>query len=118
MRAALFAACVLVLQAAAGALALGSAAASPALDAFGNPLCVGGTAVQQAPDGVAPGLLPDCCTAACALFAPGTAGAAPHSLANPLAPVSVVAFPAPSGVGPAASHAHGPGNPRAPPPAA
>lgn len=117
MRAALFAACVLVLQAAAGALALGSAVASPSLDAFGNPLCIGGTAMEQTPDGV-PGLLPDCCTAACALLAPGTAGAAPHSLANPLAPVSVVAFPAPSGVEPAASRAHGPGNPRAPPSAA
>lgn len=117
MRAALFAACVLVLQAAAGALALGSAAASPSLDAFGNPLCVGGTALEQAPDG-APGLLADCCTAACALFAPGTAGAAPHSLPNPLAPVSVGAFPAPGGGEPAAPHAHGPGNPRAPPSAA
>lgn len=66
---AFIAAVLLVLQALAASLAIGSSAsASPLLDAFGNPLCI---TSHQGPeqDGAGHTALPDCCTVSCSMFA-------------------------------------------------
>lgn len=114
---ALVAAYMLVLQALIGAFALGSAAASPMLDAFGNPLCI--TSMHSTDNGSGGsdhGTMPDCCTASCSMFAPATADERTlSSVANPL-PV-VTARPAPGFDTVAHTHApeENPGSPRAPP---
>lgn len=107
---------MLVLQGLFGAFATGAADAGEMLDAFGNPLCItsmdGGS---QTPDSRDHSAMPDCCTAACGMFAPLAAeNPSPHSLSNPLSPSATVEpttglavfHPAPG---------HDPGSPRAPP---
>ena len=117
MGVALVAACMLVLQGLVGAFALGSAAASPAFDAFGNPLCItsgdAGAHASHSPDHAA---LPECCTVACGMFAPVTADdRAPHSLANPLVPAPPSLRASFDSIGDASVVRRGPGSPRSPP---
>lgn len=113
MGVALVAGYMLVLQALLGAFALGTAAAAPMLDVFGNPLCVTGDSLPGERDHTA---LPDCCVTACGMFAPATPDdSSARSLANPLAQAATT-LPRPE---PDACRAfaleRGPGNPRAPP---
>lgn len=116
---ALVAACVLLLQGLFGAFATGSAHAGQMLDAFGNPLCIGGmVAMDQPSDEGGHSGFPDCCTGLCGLLAPATlADRAAHSLFNPLA-VSVKLVPTPRVAVFHSMPEHSPGIPRAPPPAA
>ncbi|MEQ1941677.1 hypothetical protein ABMA32_04555 [Mesorhizobium sp. VNQ89] len=77
---------LLFMQALAGAYATGAAAASPMLDAFGNPLCMPG--MEQSggdADGSGHKTLPDCCTVSCSMFLSTVSDDRPtHSLSNPL----------------------------------
>jgi hypothetical protein len=105
---------MLVMQALLGALAIGSAAADPMVDAFGNPLCV--TSDQQDPSGGRDHTaMPDCCTSACSMVAPALTGERDaHYLANPLR----IPAPATFDIGSRAAQPapdHDPGSPRAPP---
>ena len=72
---ALVAACILVLQSFLGGWAGGAFAATPMLDAFGNPPCTAGSHH----DGSAPAhdhsKLPDCCTFGCSMVSPLLAAA-------------------------------------------
>lgn len=109
------AACVLVLQSLLGAWANSAMAATPLLDAFGNPLCI--TSVDH--DGKLPAgdhsKLPDCCAFGCSMVS-SLLDAAPDTGLGLLRPLTsddvrfdlVEAFHVP---GPD----HHPGNPRAPP---
>lgn len=69
------AACVLVLQSFLGAWATGAYAATPMLDAFGNPLCI--TSIDH--DGTTPAhdhsKTPDCRTFGCSMVSPLLAAA-------------------------------------------
>ncbi|TKT82403.1 hypothetical protein [Aquamicrobium sp. LC103] len=111
---ALVAAYMLVLQSAMGALALGIGPSQPALDAFGNPLCITGTERSDAGGKAGHGLLPDCCVPGCAMFAPASNPPEAASVATlPSLPGRIsfaverdISVPAPE---------HHPGNPRAPP---
>lgn len=106
------AACVLVLQTIFVAWT-SHAAATPALDAFGNPLCI------TSPDGHGSGddkpTLPSCCVLGCAtaiqaLVEPDSTGEQiVLRVVEHLAPMAVLAIP----TIPAEEHA--PGSPRAPP---
>lgn len=114
---AFIAAVLLVLQAFAASLAIGSSAsASPLLDAFGNPLCI---TSHQAPEQDGPGhtALPDCCTVSCSMFAAATDGERTEiSLANPL-PVADSSRHAAFDITPESNQAaRRPGSPRSPPP--
>jgi hypothetical protein len=114
---AFIAALLLVLQAIAASLAIGSSAsASPMLDAFGNPLCI---TSHQAPeqDGQGHTALPHCCTVSCSMFAAAMdSGRAEVSLANPL-PVADSSRHAAFDVAPEPNQAaRRPGSPRSPPP--
>lgn len=117
MKVALVAASMLVLQALLGAFALGTAAASPMLDAFGNTLCI--TSTDAAEHGSHKGehtALPDCCTVACGMFAFATADdRSPNSVSNPLVPALALAMPAFHVTLPARGVDYPPANPRAPP---
>lgn len=89
---ALAAACLLVFQALAGSVT--ASAAMSALDAFGNPLCIGH--IPDA-DGNAPAkkntAVPDCCTVACGLFlVAAPPPAADIGLFNPLAEPAQISF--------------------------
>lgn len=114
---ALVAAYLLVVQALLGSFALGIAAASPLLDAFGNPLCI--TTTDAAGTDTDRGIhdaVPDCCTVACSMFAPAPlhqhgAGLAPNPTAVSVAVPSVRSASA----GPRLHPARSPGSPRSPP---
>lgn len=113
---ALIAAVLLVLQAFAASVAIGSSApASPLLDAFGNPLCI---TSHQAPEQERPAhaALPDCCTVSCSMFAAAMDGErAEISLANPL-PVTDSSRHAAFDINPEPNQAaRRPGSPRSPP---
>ena len=116
MGVALVAAYMLVLQALFGAFAQGVAAASP-FDDFGNPLCVtSGDAAERetAPGGTS--ALPECCLAACGMFAPAIAvDRNDHSLANPLELTAVDARPSISAIVLDLALDGSPGRPRGPP---
>lgn len=85
----LAAACMLVFQALATSFAAGAAvpAFQPALDSFGNPLCISGGVDNLPEDGnTGPGHAPfpdACACACCALFLPGPDDRAEASLSNP-----------------------------------
>lgn len=120
MGVALVASYMLVLQALIGAFALGAAAASPMLDAFGNPLCITSTdSTDTGSDRTSHSAMPDCCTIACNMFAPVTTDErAPSSVANPL-PLAVEKLtPDFITVGRILSPEESPGSPRSPPLAA
>lgn len=113
---ALVAALVLVLQSFLGAWATGALAATPMLDAFGNPLCI----TSAGHDGTTPAgdhsTMLDCCVFGCSMASPWLA-AAPESGVGLLQLLSSddLRF------GGAESFLirgpdHDPGNPRAPPP--
>ena len=111
----LAAACLLVFQVLAGSVT--AHAALPALDAFGNPLCIGHIPDQDHGSNPAgkKAAVPDCCTIACGVvFAAAPPPAAEIGLINPLAE------PAQLSVGDYGLQArippdYRPGYPRAPP---
>lgn len=116
-RVVLVAAAMLVVQALLGSFVLGAAASSPPLDLFGNPLCITSTDRTGA-DGERGdhGAMPECCTAACSMFAPAATDArAPLSLYNPLEPAARERGFAFENIGRIFALERGPGNPRAPP---
>lgn len=116
MGVAFVAAYMLMLQALVGSFAFGVAAnASPLLDAFGNPLCITSAESAALSEDGGHSALPECCTAACGMFAHLTVeDRTPHSLDNPLPAVAqgVATFDA-RVVTPVLDH--DPGKPRAPP---
>ena len=115
MGVALVAAYVLVLQALVGAFALG-AAASPVLDAFGNPLCITSAASPDSGSDRNHGYVPDCCTIACNMFAAVAAeDRTPSSLANPLPTLVEELIVAVDNVDRTPSPERNPGSPRSPP---
>lgn len=112
---AFIAALVLVLQSFLSAWATGAFAATPMLDAFGNPLCI--TSVDD--DGATPASdhskMPDCCTFGCNMAASHLASAPDDSVSlfRPLASHGVrFEFVQPFHI---QSPDHDPGSPRAPP---
>ena len=110
------AAWMLIVQALVGAFALGAMAnADPLLDAFGNPLCITSSDRSALSDEAGHTALPECCTAACGMFAPLTVeDRTPHSLDNPL-PARTRASHTFDTVDLRPLADHNPGNPRAPP---
>lgn len=118
------AAAVLLLQMALSAWATGAMAASPHLDAFGNPLCI--TSVDGPGFGLDGGLpgggdhskLPDCCTFGCSMVsAPLLARDTQGIVLSP--PTAAIRIGRQSLEISLARHAgYVPGNPRAPPTAA
>lgn len=116
MGVAFVAAYMLVLQGLLGAFTLGAAAASPGLDAFGNPLCITSGSSAPAFDGTGHDGPASSCAIACGMVAPVAAdGRAPNSLSNPLVPLAASA-PAPDcPVGSTFALQRGPGSPRSPP---
>ena len=114
---ALVAACMLVLQALIGSFAVGAAAASPMLDAFGNPLCISSaSAADPMPLESDRGAMPDCCAVSCSMFAPLVADQPhAHSLSNPLEIGSSEQNLSHRYTGPAPVFERGPGSPRSPP---
>ncbi len=117
MGVAFVAAYMLVLQALIGAFALGTAAASPMLDAFGNPLCITSTDFTDSDSEQGNhSALPDCCTTACNMFAPVTADERnASSVANPLAIAAEKLDPDFEFFGRVLSPERNPGSPRSPP---
>ena len=113
---ALVAALMLVLQAAAGAYALGMAASAP-LDAFGNPLCITSTDSVDIRSGLPDhNTLTDCCAVACSMFsAAATDERATPSVHNPLARVAGLFTPVFDAVKPVIAPERSPGSPRSPP---
>lgn len=114
---AFIAAMLLVLQAFAASLAIGSSAsASPMLDVFGNPLCITSHLAPEQDD-LGHSALPDCCTVSCSMFAAAMNGErAEISLANPL-PVTDSSRHAAFDITPEPNQAaRRPGSPRSPPP--
>jgi len=114
---AFFAACMLFLQALVTGLSLGASAASPLLDAFGNPLCltsVDGDATGS--DHGGHGGLPNCCTSACSMFAQAApCGSAGPSLPNPIGTFAFTLRPIFEAPAAAFAPQRSPGSPRAPP---
>lgn len=110
------AAWLLIVQMVAGAFLLGSANATPMVDAFGNPLCITSEATDGNPDdGRRYAGLPDCCSTLCGMAAPATPDdRTPRFLANPLTSVSVDHVGEDDHLGIVAPD-HDPGSPRAPP---
>lgn len=113
---ALAAAYILILQSVVGALALGAGPKGPLLDIFGNPLCI--TSADHGEQGPArhdKAPLPDCCTAACSMFAPAflPARSSGH-VANPL-PIGAEPLGPVAEIAPRSALEHDPGSPRAPP---
>lgn len=113
---ALAAALMLVLQTAAGALALGQG--TPPLDIFGNPLCITSSMGHTAPAKSDHPSLPQCCTLGCNLLS-AALSTPPEgvALALSLPTQTVVQFPA-ARLDPSTVLKYVPGNPRAPPLAA
>lgn len=115
---AFIAAYVLVVQMLLGSVLLGSAAASPILDDFGNPLCITHTENAGHSDHKDSSKLPECCTQACSMFAPVLAPQfSDNFLSNRLETHSKL-VPVKAAAGPFERPETGPGNPRAPPRAA
>lgn len=114
---ALVASYMLVLQALIGAFALGAAAASPMLDAFGNPLCITSSdSTKSGSDNTSHSAVPDCCTVACSMFAPVTTDErTPSFVINPLESAGDTLTPAFDTVQRLLSPERGPGSPRSPP---
>lgn len=109
------AACILVLQSFLSGWATGALAATPMLDAFGNPLCV----TSGDHDGKRPAndhsKVPDCCTFGCSI-ASSLLAAAPDDRIGPLRPLSSDDFRFGSLESfHLQSPDHDPGSPRAPP---
>jgi len=118
------AAAVLLLQMALTAWATGAMAASPGLDAFGNPLCatsgdgpgLGGDA--GLPAGGDHSTLPNCCAFGCSMVSPPLVPRDTQGLAL-LLPTAAIRIGRQSLAISGARHAdYVPGNPRAPPVAA
>ncbi len=108
---------VLLLQSSVAAWAAAAMPASPAVDMFGNPLCIGG-ADHGSPAGDDHSRLPDCCAIACAsavsvLHMPDAALGFFHPLRSVETP-----RPAMPGQQDRRTRDHDPGRPRAPPLAA
>lgn len=104
---------MLVLQTAAGAMAIGQG--QPPLDIFGNPLCITSATEHTAPAKNDHPSLPECCTLGCNMFS--SAAASP-----PMGVEVVVELPQgpvvqihPVRRDPPDDAKHDPGNPRAPP---
>lgn len=114
---ALAAAAMLVLQGFLGAFAVGTANASPMLDAFGNPLCITSVESHQTDTGhVDHTAMPDCCTVACGMFAPAaSAGGSGHSLENALSTTAARLQTRDAVSGYTDEPQRGPGSPRSPP---
>ena len=114
--AAFVAAYMLVIQSLIGAFALGAAAASPLLDAFGNPLCITSTDSPAGQDRGTHSDVPDCCTIACSKFASTSADERNADTLSALGAVSLD-LPLPAfDAGDLVSHLwHPPGSPRSPP---
>ena len=106
--AALCAALLLMLQSVAGL-----AAAPAQVDAFGNPLCIGGS-VHGQPAGSTGGILPDCCLLGCNVSAAPAALPPQAVAAAPSVVIDAEAQPGRDFVRP--PDAHDPKSPRAPPP--
>lgn len=104
----------LVLQSVLAGFVGGANAAPPALDAFGNPLCIGNSVGDPGENGGGGHQVPACCAAACSMFAPVMATAAHETVPFPAlfddasVRVSHRALPTTRGRGE-------PGRPRAPP---
>lgn len=108
------AAIVLVLQAFLTAWSTGAMPLSPALDAFGNPLCVTSAEFASGDTDHQPGDLPNCCTLGCSMVAPLLP--APAGEAERI--VIVGEMPTDAAFDQSALHRlpdHDPGHPRAPP---
>jgi hypothetical protein len=112
------AALIVFLQSIAIAWSAAAMPAGPQFDAFGNPLCIAGTAHGGGDQGDDPSSLPNCCTFACgnaspALALPSGTDAAlltpPDRSAPQLSTFRTINLAAPE---------HDPGSPRAPPLAA
>ncbi len=111
-------AAVFVLQILLGTAMAASAAASPTLDAFGNPLCLAHQ--SEADQGHAgdhgAGKFAGCCGVACSMV---FSGLAPGLLLPPVHPPLVAFAPPPPGLAPSVRPIPrpetDPGNPRAPP---
>ncbi|MEQ8347576.1 MAG: hypothetical protein RIB82_18405 [Sneathiellaceae bacterium] len=104
----------LVLQAALAGFAGGANAAPLALDAFGNPLCIGNSVGDPDENGAGGHQLPNCCLASCSMFAPAMATVAHAAALRPglVGEVAVATYH------PVLSPTRGrgePGRPRAPP---
>ena len=111
-------AALLALQMALAPLALAAAANAPAVDAFGNPLCI--THFDQQEPASAPGkdraLAPDCCTLACGMAA--SLAPVPRAVVlafNPFAQPSQRIFDGYGDDHLPAAHDALPGHPRGPP---
>lgn len=114
LRVALVAACMLVLQTAFGALALGTSPAE--LDAFGNPLCIAGVDHSDAGSkGSDHSKLTDCCTLGCSMFSPALAAPSGHGGVELRLPLGSVPLPDEYKTSLAPALDHDPGSPRAPP---
>jgi len=106
---------VLLAQAMLQSWAGAAMAAQPMFDAFGNPLCISDRVDHDASPGGRHGVLPSCCTLACAALAASVAPP-PATVAEILAPPAMhvavrrVALPDRP-----RNDLRGPGNPRAPP---
>lgn len=113
---ALAAALMLVLQTAAGALAIGQG--TPPLDIFGNPLCITSDSGHTAPAKSDHPSLPECCTLGCNMTSAGSA-MPPEGVALPAtAPFQMVVEFVSVRRNPPVAAKHDPGSPRAPPTAA
>lgn len=114
---ALVATYMLVLQSLIGAFAVGAAASSPMLDAFGNPLCITSSeAAEDNSDRSGHGTMPDCCTVSCSMFSSAIANAREaHSLHNPLEYAFVQTAFAFDSIASSFTLERGPGSPRSPP---
>lgn len=114
--AALAVALILMLQTAAGALALGKG--TPPLDIFGNPLCITSSTDHTAPAKSDHPSLPECCTLGCNMFAAAMASP-PDGATLPVgrSREAVVVLQT-ARLAPPTAPDHDPGSPRAPPPAA
>lgn len=114
LRVALVAACMLVLQTAFGALALGTSPAE--LDAFGNPLCIASVDHSEADSkGSDHSKLTDCCTLGCSMFSSAFAAPSGQGAVGLRLPLVSVPLPEQYKASFAPALDHDPGNPRAPP---
>ncbi|WP_117195170.1 hypothetical protein [Rhizobium terrae] len=111
------AAFVLVVQMLLGSVLLSSAAATPVLDDFGNPLCITHVEGKDHPDKNG-SKLPECCTQACSILAPVLAPQFSDNFLSNRLQTNSRPVPAEADAGPFERPETSPGNPRAPPQAA
>lgn len=110
---ALAAALMLILQTAAGALALGQG--KPPLDIFGNPLCITTSTEHTAPAKGEHPSLPECCTLGCNMFSAASAMPSEGVVLSVRQRLQTAVRFLPARLDPSTDPKHDPGSPRAPP---